>query len=111
MYGDDGQDRLGKSGRFAEVGDIVEVVKGRKFPIGMKMVVAGFDAWCKYSYGFDGPHWGRAFQAFGDKQILFYGEGFKKYNINADNVEIVAIHEDKDWNPEYRNVHEVEVYA
>ena len=32
-------DRIGKSGYIAEVGDIVQVVKGRKYPLGMKMVV------------------------------------------------------------------------
>lgn len=96
-------DRIGKNGIFAEVGDVVKVVKGRKYPIGMKMVVNGFDAWCKYA-----STSGRSFQAWGDKQIVFGGEG-KMESIRAENVVIVAQTEDRS-SPEYRNVHTIEMY-
>lgn len=96
--------RLGMDGEYAEIGDIVEVVKGRKYPIGMKMVVNGFDAWCKYA-----STSGRSFQAWGDKQIVFGGEG-KLESINAHNVKIIAKTEDRNGNPLYRNVHAIEMY-
>ena len=97
------KNRLGKGGIYAEVGDIVEVVKGRKYPIGMRMVVDGFDAWCKYASR-DGR-----FCAYGDKQIVFGGEG-KMESINADNVKIIAQTEDRKDNPLYKNVHNIELF-
>ena len=102
------ENRIGKSGLYAEIGDVVEVVKGRKYPVGMKMVVCDFTAWCKYDTDNFLYHSGRSFQAYGDKQIVFGGEG-KMEKINADNVKIIALTEDRS-NPEYRNVHKIEVY-
>ena len=75
-------DRIGECGLLAEVGDIVEVVKGRKYPIGMRMVVNGF-----YSY--------RYHNGYGvDPQIVFGGEG-KLEKINAENVKIIAKTEER----------------
>lgn len=75
-------------------GCIAEVVKGRKFPIGMKFAVSGF-------YTKNTP--------VGTKCYLeFYDVGFRKVSIDGENVKIVAY--DREDNPEeYRNVHNVEV--
>lgn len=94
-------DRIGESGYYAEIGDIVEVVKGRKFPIGMKMVVAGvYNGYPKYV--------SPTYTAFAEDVIMFYDEGFKKAYISIDNVRIIATEHEGD---EYKNVHEVEVLA
>ena len=98
------KDRVGKSGIFAERGDIVEVVKGRKYPIGMRFVVADKSSYCKYQNIYNG------FRAYADEQLVFYDEGFRKSYINSDNVVIVAQNEDRE-NPEYDNVHMIEVSA
>lgn len=91
--------RLGKSGGYAKKGDMVMVVKGRKYPIGMRMVVDGFDAYCKYT-SYDGR-----FSAYGQKQIVFGGEG-KMESISADNVIIIATDRQ---DPAYNNVHSIEL--
>lgn len=93
------ENRMGLSGYNAEIGDVVEVVKGRKYPVGMKMVVCGFQVW-KPEYKSRGTVPGR--------QIVFGGEG-KLETISEDNVKIIAQTEDR-TNPEYRNVHKIEVY-
>ena len=95
--------RIGMDGTCAEVGDIVEVVKGRKYPVGMRMVVNGFDAWCKYA-----STSGRSFRAYGDTMIVFGGEG-KMESINAKNVKIIAQNETRLNNPLYKNVHNIEI--
>lgn len=75
-------------------GSIAEVVKGKKFPIGMKFVIAGFHT-KKVNY-YDTKCY-----------IEFYDEGFKKVTIDGENVRIVAY--DREDNPEeYKNVHYVE---
>ena len=95
------ENRIGLCGAYAEVGDIVEVVKGRKFPIGMKMVVT--NRACFNYNGYPGYR--------DDYKIEFYDEGFKKQYISEYNVKIIAQHESKKDNPEYVNVHRVEVYV
>ena len=76
------------------IGCIAEVVKGRKFPIGMKFVITGF-------YTKNLPHDVKCY-------LEFYDEGFKKVSIDGENVKIVAHH--REDNPEeYKNVHYVEV--
>ena len=94
-------DRIGEDGYYAQIGDIVEVVKGRKFPIGMKMVVAGrYSGYPKYVSS--------SFVAFAEDRIMFYDEGFKQAFISIKNVRIIATGHEGD---EYKNVHEVEVLA
>lgn len=97
------EDRIGKNGEYAKLGDIVEIVGGKKFPIGMKVPVAGFWAWEKYVSG--------SFVAYGEHHIEFYDEGFKVARIPSKYVRIVAEVEDRLDNPEYKNVHDVVVYA
>lgn len=93
-------DRVGKCGMFAEVGDIVQVVKGRKYEKGLKFVV---DDFASFNYnGYPGWH--------DDLRIVFYDYNGKNY-IDPMNVEIVAKNEDREFNPEYANVHSVEVLA
>ena len=75
-------------------GSIAEVVKGRKFPLGMKFVIVGF--YTKKVNYYDTKCY-----------IEFYDEGFKKVTIDGENVRIVAY--DREDNPEeYKNVHYVE---
>lgn len=102
------EDRIGKDGYFAEVGDIVEVVKGRKFPVGMKMVVAGTGYAYRY---YDGSIVGSTHDSYGKEHIMFYDEPNKKAYIDIENVRIIAKNEDREDNPEYRNVHSIEVCA
>ena len=76
-------------------GCIAEVIKGRKFPIGMKFAVTGF--YTRYY-----PNGTKCY-------LEFYDEGFRKTFIDGENVRIVAY--DREENPvEYKNVHNVEVY-
>ena len=84
-------------GYYPYKGSIAEVVKGRKFPIGMKFAIADF-------YTTSIHYQTKCY-------IEFYDEGFKKVRIDGENVRIVAY--DREDNPEeYKNVHYVEkVYA
>ena len=96
------QSRIGKDGHWAKVGDIVEVVKGRKYPIGLRMVVADFqDGYC---YWQSAPNSGRYACACNGREIVFVDEGFTFGNINDRNVKIVAVTEDRDTDPAYANV-------
>lgn len=105
------EDRIGKNGWFAEEGDVVEVVKGRKFPIGMKFVVAENKLHYRvYNGSIIGQH---NLYSRSNEYLMFYDmtdRGIKEQYINADNVVIIAQDEDRK-NPEYKNVHSVEVYA
>ena len=94
--------RIGESGKFAEIGDIVEVVKGKKFPIGMKFVVA--DVVPLRFYG--GQY---HYHKDGDIFLYFYDEGFKYERIDSYNTVIVAKTESREDNPEYDQVHLCEV--
>lgn len=92
--------RIGESGRYAEIGDIVEVVKGRKFPIGMRMVVSGIqDGYCYW----ESSH-GRYACACNGHEIVFVDEGFVFNSVHEDNVKIIAVREEKDKDPLYANV-------
>lgn len=92
------QKRVGCDGYSAEVGDIVKVVKGRKYPIGMKMVVA--DAgWRNYN-GYPGYH---------DEWMLEFYDCNGINVISPANVVIVAQKENRKSDPEYRDVHRIEV--
>ena len=83
------ESRIGKDGSFAQMGDMVEVVKGRKFPIGMRMVVADFqDGYC---YWQSSPNSGRYACACNGREIVFMDEGFVLNSINDRNVRIVAV--------------------
>ena len=78
-------------------GSIAEVIAGKKFPVGMKFVITGFYT-KKVNY--------QETKCY----LEFYDEGFKKVNIDGENVRIVAY--DREDNPEeYKNVHNVEVYC
>ena len=97
-------DRLGESGWYAQKGDIVKVVRGRKFPIGMKFVVDDYN-----TERFWAGSW--HYHPSGDVFLYFYDEGFKQCRIDASYTVIVAMSEDRKDNPEYKNVHDVEVYC
>ena len=84
--------RIGKEGYLAHKGDIVEVFKGRKYPIGMRMVVADIVPVSDW--------WGR----FMRNDIEFVGEGFEIEHIDAHHTKIIAQIEDRDENPMYGNV-------
>ena len=94
------ENRVGKDGYVAEVGDVVQVVKGRKYPIGMKFVVA--DAgWFNFN-GYPGYH---------DDWLLIFYDCDGRNVISPANVVIVAQKENRKNDPEYKNVHNVEIYA
>lgn len=95
-------DRLGETGWWSKVGDIVEVTGGKKYPLGMKFVVAD-----RNTERFWGGRW--HYHPNGNVFLYFYDEGFKLCRIDAGYVKIVALKEDRRNNPEYKNVHDVEV--
>ena len=95
--------RIGETGGWAEEGDIVEVVSGRKFPIGMKMVVAKVT-----NLRFWGGQW--HYHNNGTPFVFFYDEGLKLESIKGSYVKIVALSEHRDrFKDEYANVHEMEL--
>lgn len=86
--------RIGMDGSYAQVGDIVEVVRGRKYPIGMRMVVADFqDGYC---YWESSPFSGRYASACNGREIVFMDEGFVLNAINDRNVRIIAVRDEGD---------------
>ena len=105
------EDRIGKNGWVAEEGDVVEVVKGRKFPIGMKFVVAENKLHYRY---YNGSIIGEQYNLYSNTEYLMFYDmtdrGIKEQYINAENVKIIAKNEDRE-NPEYKSVHNVEIYA
>lgn len=92
------ENRVGKNGIYAEVGDVVRVFKGRKYPLDLKFIVADI-GFANYN-GHPGWH--------DEKELVFYDWNGKNY-INPENVVIVAKREDRDSDPEYRDVHKIEV--
>ena len=82
----------GQDGWSAEKGDIVEVVKGTKFPIGMKMSVIDFE-----STNYKGHK--MLYITFGSEK------GIEK--IAADNVKIIAIKGGSRNQEQYNDVHNV----
>ena len=96
-----GPARLHGFGDWAQVGDIVEVIRGKNYPVGMKFIVNDYitlrfwgGAW----------HWHRN----GDVFLKFIDEG-RPAMIKGDYCKIIAIHEDRENNPLYADVHEVEI--
>ena len=90
---------LGKDGCYAEEGDIVEVVKGRKFPKGMKMAVVRIR---------DG-YFSNTYRHHVDMCLVFGSEnGYE--TIDPCNVKIIAIRGGKHNQEEYNDVHDLSVY-
>ena len=90
---------LGQNGYYAEPGDIVEVVKGRKYPIGMKMAVV-----CVRNYAND---YSRGWKP---RDELFFGSENGYEAIAPENVRIIAIKGGSQNQEEYSDVHELAVY-
>lgn len=87
---------LGQDGHRADVGDIVEVVKGRKYPKGMKMsVVRVIEGHFNNRYG----HYVKSCVMFGSEN------GYE--SIDSDNVRIIAIKGGSKNQEEYNDVHSV----
>ncbi len=83
---------LGECGWYAHRGDIVEVIKGKKYPIGMKMAVID----CKEV----------RFGSHMTLQIIFGSEkGIER--IDADNVKIIAIRGGSKNQEQYNDVHDI----
>ena len=83
---------FGESGWFAETGDIVEVIKGKKYPVGMKMAVIDFKE-VRYN-------------GYLTLYITFGSEkGIER--IDADNVKIIAIRGGSKNQEQYKDVHDI----
>lgn len=96
-----GPARLHGFGSWAQPGDIVEVIRGKNFPIGMKFIVNDYTTLRFWGGSW---HWHRN----GDVFLKFIDEG-RPATIRGDYCKIIAVHEDRENNPLYADVHEVEL--
>lgn len=94
--------RINGIGSWAQPGDIVEVIRGKNFPIGMKFIVVDY---VPLRFWGGSWHWHRD----GDIFLKFIDEGFKPAMIRGDYCKIIAVREERENNPLYSDVHDVEI--
>ena len=97
-----GPGRLHGFGSWAREGDIVEVIRGKNFPVGMKFVV---NRTVPLRFWAGSWHWHKD----GDIFLEFIDEGFKPAIIRGDYCKIIALTSDRKDNPLYADVHDVEI--
>lgn len=96
-----GPARLHGFGDWAQPGDVVEVIRGKNYPIGMKFIVNDYT-----TLRFWAGRW--HYHRDGDVFLKFVDEG-RPAMIKADYCKIIGIHEQRENNPLYADVHSVEI--
>lgn len=89
---------LGESGVLSQPGDVVEVVKGRKYPIGMKLVVSDVK---------DGGY--NRYRGYYVSSTIVFGSEKGIEEIDVSNVRIIAVRGGTVNQDQYNDVHSMAV--